>query len=89
MGAYVIRYTDEDGTFFHNAANRADNILARGGGMSLALVIHDEAVALRLAKLYVTRGGVSGTSKQVVVLAVDGAPVWETDAEGNLVEGVN
>jgi hypothetical protein len=90
MGAYVIRYTDEDGTFFHNAESRADNLLARGAGMSLALVIHDEAVALRLAKLYVTRGGISGTSKRVEILALNGAPAWSTDFEGNtILEGVN
>ena len=53
MGAYVVRYRTKEGTFFHNANALAENLREQAGGvMSPALVIHDEAVALRLAKLY-------------------------------------
>ena len=75
MGQYLVRYEDTDGSFFHNAANLADNLVSRGAGMDQALVIHDEAVALRIAKMYQGFG-----MGQVEILVLDSVPVWTSTA---------
>jgi hypothetical protein len=53
MGAYLVRYTTEDGTFYHNANALAENLREQASGaVSPALVIHDEWEAKRLAEYY-------------------------------------
>jgi hypothetical protein len=76
MGAYLVRYTTEDGTFFHNANTLAENLREQASGIvSPALVIHDEGQALRLAKLY---QGMDVDRVEILTLAA--VPVWSSYA---------